>query len=266
MKMLTVIIETPKGKGQKYDFDPVSGYFKLNKVMPAGLVFPFDFGFIPGTTGGDGDPLDVLVISELETFTGCAVDCRIIGAIKATQKEPKSDSVRNDRFIAIPDVSFQYANIKKISDLPNGIMDQLENFFTTYNQQAGKSFKALERVGPKQAMDIIEQAKNESHPEKLIQLFLPLYDADGKVFPDEFYTSLNEQLTETFGGLTVYTRSPATGLWKGDDGKKVKDEILVYEVLTVQVDEGYWKEIKAGLQKKFLQKEILIVTSTINRI
>ena len=51
-------------------------------MLPAGLVFPFDFGFIPGTVGEDGDPLDAIIISETEAFAGCSLDCRVIGAIK----------------------------------------------------------------------------------------------------------------------------------------------------------------------------------------
>ncbi|QEM11306.1 inorganic diphosphatase [Mucilaginibacter rubeus] len=70
---ITVIVETPKGSGHKYDYDTATKQFKLKKLLPAGMVFPFDFGFIPNTVGGDGDPLDVLVISEISTFPGCVI-------------------------------------------------------------------------------------------------------------------------------------------------------------------------------------------------
>ena len=65
MNSINCIIETPKGSSVKYDYDPTLGTLALMKVMPAGLVFPFDFGYIPGTLGEDGDPLDVIVISEI---------------------------------------------------------------------------------------------------------------------------------------------------------------------------------------------------------
>ena len=65
MQTLTAIVETPKGSAQKYDYDPKNKWFKLKKIMPAGMVFPFDFGFIPDTKGEDGDPLDIIIISEL---------------------------------------------------------------------------------------------------------------------------------------------------------------------------------------------------------
>lgn len=89
---MNLIIETPKGSSEKYDYDTQHHLFKLHKILPAGMVFPFDFGFIPGTKGEDGDPLDVLVISEFESFPGIMIDCRIIGCIKAKQIDKKKYS------------------------------------------------------------------------------------------------------------------------------------------------------------------------------
>ena len=134
METITAIVETPKGSAQKYDYDEKNKWYKLKKVMPAGMVFPYDFGFIPGTKGEDGDPLDIIIISELKSFPGCAMDCRVIGAITAEQTE-KGKTVRNDRFIAIPDVSHMFSDIKDINDLPKGIIEQLQQFFINYNEK-----------------------------------------------------------------------------------------------------------------------------------
>ncbi|HEY1403173.1 MAG TPA: inorganic diphosphatase, partial [Pyrinomonadaceae bacterium] len=82
---LRVVIETPRGSRNKYDYDAELGLFKLGGVLPAGAVFPFDFGFVPRTTGGDGDPLDVLVIMDEAAFAGCLVEARLLGVIEATQ-------------------------------------------------------------------------------------------------------------------------------------------------------------------------------------
>jgi inorganic pyrophosphatase len=68
MKEVLVIVESPRGSNHKYDHDPGSGRFRLNKILPAGLVFPYDFGYIPETKGEDGDPLDIMVISEITRF------------------------------------------------------------------------------------------------------------------------------------------------------------------------------------------------------
>jgi inorganic pyrophosphatase len=102
---ITVIVETPKGCGHKYEYDAATNQFRLKKLLPAGMVFPFDFGFIPSTLGGDGDPLDVLIISEVSTFPGCVIDCRLVGAFKVEQTSPEGAAYRNDRFLAVPVVS-----------------------------------------------------------------------------------------------------------------------------------------------------------------
>jgi inorganic pyrophosphatase len=155
----TAIVETPKGSSQKYDWDESLRLFKLNKILPAGLVFPFDFGFIPGTRGDDGDPLDIIIISEVKSFTGCCMDCRIIGAITASQTERDGKTVRNDRFLAVPEVSQLFKDVRSFTDLPQNILAQLEAFFRNYNEQAGKVFQPLERIDTDKALALIKKGR-----------------------------------------------------------------------------------------------------------
>ena len=159
MKGIDVIIETPRGSAQKYDYDPATHFFELKKILPLGMVFPYDFGFIPGTKGEDGDPLDIIVISEFESFTGCKMKCRLIGGIMAEQSEEKGKKkmIRNDRFMAIPDCSSIFDNIKSVDDLPHEITKQRESFFIDYNKIEGKEFKVLKKMGPKEAARLIEK-------------------------------------------------------------------------------------------------------------
>ena len=89
-KLLRVVIETPKGSRNKYAFDPEEKVFGLKKVLPAGMAFPYDFGFIPSTLGEDGDPVDVLVLMDEPAFTGCVLKCRIIGIIEGEQGTRKT--------------------------------------------------------------------------------------------------------------------------------------------------------------------------------
>src|SRR5688500_291967 len=112
-KTIQVIIETPKGSNHKYKYEPSSQRFKLDKILPAGFAFPYDFGFIPETLAEDGDPLDILVINREPTFTGCLIECRIIGAIEAKQKE-KGKAVRNDRIIGVPEESSLYEKVSSV--------------------------------------------------------------------------------------------------------------------------------------------------------
>src|SRR5256714_11155497 len=100
-KELNVIIETPKGSRNKFNYDDKLRLFKLGGVLPSGAVFPFDFGFVPSTTGGDGDPLDVLVLMDEPAFAGCLVRVRPVGVIEAEQTERDGGTARNDRLIAV---------------------------------------------------------------------------------------------------------------------------------------------------------------------
>jgi len=159
METVTAIIESPKGSGQKYDFEPEMKLFKLVKILPAGMVFPFDFGFIPETLGEDGDPLDVIVLSEFQSFTGCVMECRIVGAIKAVQTELDGEKMRNDRFLAIPVVSELFREVTTIDQLPERIIDQLRNFFKNYNEQAGKEFDPFETIAAAESMKLIHDQK-----------------------------------------------------------------------------------------------------------
>src|ERR1700744_1787948 len=156
---IDVVIETPKGSAQKYDYVPNTPFFKMKKILPSGMVFPYDFGFIPKTRGEDGDPLDVIVISEFNSFPGVIIKCRIIGGIKAEQSKEKSSDkmIRNDRFLAVPKCSNIFQNVEKMEDLPGQITDQLEEFFVDYNKLEGKKFKALDKIGPKEARKLIEE-------------------------------------------------------------------------------------------------------------
>jgi inorganic pyrophosphatase len=159
MDTITAIIETPKGSSEKYNYDPETKFFKLKKILPSGMVFPFDFGFIPDTKGQDGDPLDVIVLSEFHSFPGCVVECRIIGAITAEQSEKKK-KIRNDRFLAIPEQGKIFKKVNSIEDLPRQIMDELEQFFKNYNEIEGKIFQPLERLNAKEAAKLLKQNKN----------------------------------------------------------------------------------------------------------
>lgn len=161
MKTFTVVIETPKGSTQKYDYDEKLHGYCLGKIMPTGMIFPYDFGFVPDTKGSDGDPLDVIVISEFYSFPGCIIQCRIIGSILAEQQSKKG-MVRNDRFIAIPELSLVYSEVQNISDLPKKLTDELSEFFVNYNRAEEKEFKPLGTIDAKEARKLIKKSMKYS--------------------------------------------------------------------------------------------------------
>ena len=156
-----IVIETPKGCRNKYAFDPGLKMFRLRKILPVGAVFPFDFGFIPGTKGEDGDPLDILVIMDEPAYPGCVIECRVIGALKAKQTERDKKKEENDRLIAVSTVSTSYSEVRSLEDINKNILEQIEHFFISYNEQAGKKFEPKGWAEPKEAMQIIENAKSD---------------------------------------------------------------------------------------------------------
>jgi inorganic pyrophosphatase len=154
---LTVVIETPKGSQNKFVYEPRFGAFTLKGVLPAGAVFPFDFGFVPSTRGADGDPLDVLVLMDAPAFTGCIVPSRLIGAIEAEQTED-GKTVRNDRLVAVAAGSITHRSINELSDVSPDLIGQIEHFFVSYNTIKGKTFEPKRRVGRDHARKLVQAA------------------------------------------------------------------------------------------------------------
>ena len=146
-----VVIETPKGCRNKFKFDEAAGLFRLSGVLPAGAVFPFDFGYLPATVGEDGDPLDVLILMDEPVFSGCVVAARLVGVVEAEQAERGGRPERNDRLIAVSADSRNHQSVRSLADLDKNLLDEIEHFFVSYNQAKGKRFKPLGRHGPKRA-------------------------------------------------------------------------------------------------------------------
>src|ERR1041384_6203205 len=103
---LNVVVETPRRSRCKFAYDEGTGLFALSKRLPAGLVFPFSFGFIPSTRGGDGDPLDVLLLFDEPLPPWLLVVAHLLGAIRAQQTENKR-TTRNDRLLAVPVLPYE---------------------------------------------------------------------------------------------------------------------------------------------------------------
>ena len=154
---LNVIIETPKGSRNKYDYDDKLGLFKLGGVLPSGASFPFDFGFVPSTVGGDGDPLDVLVLMDEPVFTGCLVRTRLVGVIVAEQTERDGETTRNDRLVGVAADSRLHTRVRALESLGATLLEEIEHFFVSYNQIKGKEFKPLGRFGPERARRLVEE-------------------------------------------------------------------------------------------------------------
>ena len=161
---LNVVIETPKDQPNKLTYDPKAGTMRLSKVLPLGMVFPFDFGFVPSTLGDDGDPVDVLVLMDAPAPAGCLVAARLVGVLRCTQREDGEEPIENDRFLAVAEEASTYRDIRDIRDLNGPLLDQIEAFFIQYNALAGRQFKVHRRQGAKAAKRAVEAARVSRGP------------------------------------------------------------------------------------------------------
>lgn len=157
-KPVIVVVETPRGNHNKYKYDEKTGRMKLSKVMPEGMMFPYDFGFFPETKTEDGDPLDVMVLGDEATFPGCQIDCRLIGVIKAEQTQEGKQS-RNDRLIAVAEASVLYSGVRELSDLEPMVLKQIEEFFVNYQKVRDIEFEITAREGAQSAGEVLQEAR-----------------------------------------------------------------------------------------------------------
>lgn len=159
--IIHAVIETPMGSRNKFKYDEDLGYFTLSGVLPQGMMFPHAFGFIPQTRAADGDPEDVLVITDEPVFPGCIVPSRLLGVIEAEQTE-KGKTERNDRLIAIAASARDLADVASLRDLNDNMIEEIEQFFVNYNRERGKKFKVIGRRGPQHAMKLLKKSLNKA--------------------------------------------------------------------------------------------------------
>ncbi len=136
------VIETPKGRRGKLAYDPQSGAFELKRMLPDGMSFPLDFGFVPGTRGQDGDPLDILVLGDEPSAPGTLLAVRLIGLIEAEQSEDGL-TLRNDRILAVAAVSHLFAKVHATGDLDPAFLKNLTAFWENYDALRGVAFTVL---------------------------------------------------------------------------------------------------------------------------
>lgn len=141
----------------KYKYDAELGIWRLSKVLPLGAIFPYDFGFIPSTKGEDGDPVDVLVLTDESSFVGCVLPVLLIGVIEASQTQD-GKTVRNDRLIGVVETSHNPPPVRSLDELPGSQVSEIEHFFISYNAAAGKKFEVLQRGGSNRAAELVATA------------------------------------------------------------------------------------------------------------
>jgi inorganic pyrophosphatase len=159
---LRAVLETPQGSRHKLKYEPDMHAFKMSNTLPAGMFMPFDFGFFPGTKAADGDPLDVLVLMDAPAYPGVVVGVRLLGVIEAEQSDDGGEPYRNDRLIAVAEGSTERGDLRRLTDLDDSLMSQIETFFATYAKLTGKTFRPIGRRGERVARRLLDEAAKAS--------------------------------------------------------------------------------------------------------
>jgi len=150
-----VIVEIPKGSSIKYELDKESGAVFVDRVLYTAMHYPFNYGFIPNTLADDGDPVDVLVVSEWSAAVGSVLRARVIGML-----EMEDEIGVDTKVIAVPHEKIDptYKDIGEISDLPPAVLNKIKHFFERYKElEPGKWVKVKEFKNRELALEEVKK-------------------------------------------------------------------------------------------------------------
>jgi inorganic pyrophosphatase len=133
-----VVVEIPRGSRNKYEIDHDSGKIWLDRRLFTAMAYPADYGFIEGTLGEDGDPLDVLVLLDEPTFPGCHLMARPVGVFWM-----RDDAGPDAKVLAVPSNDPRFAAIRDLPDLPEHLLDEIRHFFEVYKQLEPNKFSEV---------------------------------------------------------------------------------------------------------------------------
>jgi inorganic pyrophosphatase len=147
------VVEVPKGSRNKYEYSKGAGVIKLDRVLYSPLHYPGDYGFIPQSYYGDGDPLDILVMMTEATFPGCVIEARVIGMLRLVDKGDNDDKI-----LAVPATDPQFEELHRLTDAPKHFLREVEHFFVTYKQLEGKAVESKGWADENEAREAIQNA------------------------------------------------------------------------------------------------------------
>jgi inorganic pyrophosphatase len=155
--VIHVVVECPRGASIKLTFDDKLGAFSLSRPLPEGLIYPYDWGFVPSTMASDGDPLDAMVVWDRQSYPGVVLACRLLGVLEVEQnnKEHPDRRERNDRLLAVPVESPGHEGRRSVDDLPKRTRDEIEAFFRASTAFENKDLRFLGWRDPVTAYDMV---------------------------------------------------------------------------------------------------------------
>lgn len=162
-----VVVESPRGSRVKLKYDEELSAFTVARPLSFGLTYPFDWGFIPGTEGEDGDPLDAMVMWDTPTYPGVVIPCRAVGVIRLKETNKKGKRQRNDRIIAVPVKAPRDGEVETFHDLSEREREELNHFFVSAVFFAQKDPEILGWGTPKEADELIDSSLTRPIPVKV---------------------------------------------------------------------------------------------------
>lgn len=155
MDTVNVIIEIPRGSQNKYEYDHKTNTIMLDRHLLVSMVYPAEYGFIADTLGGDGDPLDAMVLTEFPTFPGCLIETKILGMCIMTD-ENGDDA----KLLGVPSYDPKWKAASDIGDVPKAELDRISHFFSVYKDlDEGKWMKVEDWVGKAEALEELEKSR-----------------------------------------------------------------------------------------------------------
>ena len=152
--VIDVVVETPRGSRNKFEYDPRSRSIRLDRRLPSATIYPADYGFVPGTSGRDGDPLDALVLVEEPTFPGCLIEVKVLGVFQMSDEEGP-----DPKLITVPISEPRWSGASDLSDIPVSFLDEVEHFFEIYKDlEPGKATKTAGFAGLQTALAALDEA------------------------------------------------------------------------------------------------------------
>ncbi len=144
--VVNMIVEIPKGKRNKFELDKETGLIRLDRYLYSSSVYPGDYGFIPQTFAEDNDPLDILVMVNEPTFSGCLIEARVVGMFRMKDK-----GANDFKVLGVPDKDPLFAHILKLEHVPPHFLREVEHFFSTYKQLEGIHTESLGWISAEEA-------------------------------------------------------------------------------------------------------------------
>jgi inorganic pyrophosphatase len=166
-ELVRMIVEIPKNSSNKYEYDGKLGVFRLDRALYSPVHYPGDYGFIPGTLGSDGDPLDVLALVEEPSFTGCMIEVRPLGMLNLIDQD-----LEDQKIIAVPNRNPRYDEVHTLDQIFSHVRREIEHFFTIYKELEGRVTATLGWSGPREARKCITDSRKaylEKHASQALQ-------------------------------------------------------------------------------------------------